>query len=107
MGLAGVWAAAAPLGVPSGKDGRHPSGADRDPLRPYPGRAPTPFLGSPARVCSLDGVPPSAASSQTASPVRTMVTKPEPAQLENVPIAVPLHIDAVGSVAVQLQKALQ
>ena len=49
MGLAGVWAAAAPLGVPSGKTGRHPSGADGDPRRSYPGRAPTPLLGSPDR----------------------------------------------------------
>ena len=58
-------------------------------------------------VCSLDGVRPSAASSPTASPVRTMLATPEPAQLENVPIAVPLHDDAVGSVAVQVQEALQ
>ena len=47
--VAGVWAAAAPLGMHSGKVEHHPSGAYGDPQRPYPGRAPTPFLGSPDR----------------------------------------------------------
>ena len=58
-------------------------------------------------VCSLDGVRPSAASSPTASPVRAMLAAPELGQLENVPIAVPLHDDVVGSVAVQVRQALQ
>ena len=70
---AGVWAAAAPLGVPSGKIGRHPSGADGDPPRSYPGRAPTPFLGSPDRRRHASALP------AGFSPARGVINVPPPA----------------------------
>ena len=73
VGVAGVWAAAAPLGVPSGKDGRHPSGADGDPPRPYPGRAPTPLLGSPDRRRHASALP------AGFSPARGVINVPPPA----------------------------
>ena len=50
--VAGVWAAAAPLGMHSGKTVRHPSGSVEPAgwtQRSYPRRVPTPFLGSPDR----------------------------------------------------------